>query len=142
MNRFTYELGHKGSGAYEPNRRKDMPVNDYINCVNQLGRIEDVLEEFCVNDNQDLRKRLEESDTLGELQEKLGIKLTIAFEALNGIYTSESDFDPHYEMFEVRGIDKNGIIVISKLCNYAECDFTRKWSDYKNTWWLKPDRSE
>ncbi len=44
MSRLTYELGHKGSGSYEPIQNKDMPVNNYITCVNKLGKLEDIFE--------------------------------------------------------------------------------------------------
>lgn len=42
--RLTYELGHKGSSEYEPIKNKDMPINDYITCVNKLGKLEDIFE--------------------------------------------------------------------------------------------------
>lgn len=43
--RLTYELGHKGSGEYEPVKIKDMPINGYIACVNKLGKLEDLIED-------------------------------------------------------------------------------------------------
>ena len=49
--RLTYELGHKGSGEYEPVRHKDMPINNYITCINKLGKLEDLIE----NDAEALR---------------------------------------------------------------------------------------
>lgn len=77
-----------------------------------------------------------------ELEDKLGCPFKIAVKALiNGIYTKECESDK-LEWFEVRGIEKDGLSVISKLCGYAECDFSCKFKDYKKTWWLKADRSE
>lgn len=77
------------------------------------------------------------------IEKEIGCSLEVAFKALkNGIYTSESELDPEYEVFEVRGIEKNGLSVISKLCGYAECDFLCEYKDYKKTWWLKENREE
>ena len=78
-----------------------------------------------------------------ELTEQLGCQLDVVFKALmNGIYTKESELDNELELFEVRGIEKKGVSVISKFCSYAECDFTCEYKDYKKTWWLKKDKSE
>ena len=80
---------------------------------------------------------------LEDLEEELGCQLDVVFKALtNGIYTKESESDNELELFEVRGIEKKGVSVISKFCSYAECDFTCEYKDYKKTWFLKEDRSE
>lgn len=90
-----------------------------------------------------LEKDFKFAQKMYKLQNGLGCPLEVAFKALNnGIYTSESELEPKYEMFEVRGIEKNGLSVISKMCGYAECDFLCEYKDYKKTWWLKADRSE
>lgn len=78
-----------------------------------------------------------------ELEDKLGCPFKIAFKALtNGIYTKECESDSKVEFFEVRGIEKDGLSVISKVCSYAECDFSCKFKDYKKTWWLREDKCE
>ena len=80
---------------------------------------------------------------LEDLEEQLGCPLEVVFKALmNGIYTKESELDEELELFEVRGIEKKGVSVISKFCSYAECDFTCEYKDYKKTWFLKKDKSE
>ena len=80
---------------------------------------------------------------LEDLEEQLGCPLEVVFKALmNGIYTKESELDEELELFEVRGIEKKGVSVISKFCSYAECDFTCEYKDYKKTWWLREDESE
>lgn len=77
------------------------------------------------------------------LEEELGCPLDIVFKALkNGIYTKESELDKELDLYDVRDIDLRGLGVISKICSYGECDFTRYYTDYKKTWWLKEDRSE
>lgn len=85
----------------------------------------------------------EQNDKYKQLEEKLGCPLEIVSKTLeNGIYTKESELDKELELFEVRGIERKGISVISKFCSYAECDFTCYYKDYKKTWFLKKDRSE
>lgn len=77
-----------------------------------------------------------------EIEDQLGCPIKITFKALiNGIYTKECESDK-LEWFEVRGIEKDGLSVISKVCSYAECDFTCKFKDYKKTWWLREDKCE
>lgn len=80
---------------------------------------------------------------LEDIEEQLGCQLEVAFKALmNGIYTKESIFDNELDLFEVRGIEKKGVSVISQFCGYADCDFTCEYKDYKKTWWLRKDKSE
>ena len=80
---------------------------------------------------------------LEDLEEEIGCPLEVVEKAIkNGIYTKESELDNKLELFEVRGIEKNGVSVISKFCSYAECDFICEYKDYKKTWWLKEDKSE
>lgn len=64
---------------------------------------------------------------------------------LNGVYESYIDYGDNATKTrhrEVRGIGKDGLIVINTLCHYAECDETFEYNDYKKTWWLKKDKSE
>ena len=44
MNRFTYELGHKGSKQYDTNNTNDMPINNIWKAINKLGQLEDIEE--------------------------------------------------------------------------------------------------
>lgn len=87
-------------------------------------------------------KTLDDLQQYKDLEDRFGCSLDVMFKALiNGIYTKESEADK-LELFEVRGIEKDGLSVISKLCGYAECDFSCKFKDYKKTWWLKANRGE
>lgn len=93
--------------------------------------------------NKDYNNALKKLYELENLEEQLGCPLDVVFKALeNGIYTKESEVDNKLELFEVRGIEKKGVSVISKFCSYAECDFTCEYKYYKKTWWLREDRSE
>ena len=61
------------------------------NAIDKLGQYEDIEDEFCVYDNDDLRRRLILADKYGELSEKIGIDLITLFEALNNpIYIKEN----------------------------------------------------
>lgn len=59
MKRYTYELGHKGSGFYEPNKIDSMPINNYFICTNVLGKYEDLLEKYNIDGYEELEKILE-----------------------------------------------------------------------------------
>ena len=79
-----------------------------------------------------------------DLEEEIGCPLEALFNALkNGVYAREDDSQFYkYEMQQVRGICRNGLICISKNAPYPECDFTLLYINYKKTWWLKADKSE
>lgn len=47
--RLTYELGHKGSGEYDTDNTKDMPVNNIWKAINKLGKLEDIEEELDID---------------------------------------------------------------------------------------------
>lgn len=49
MKRLTYELGQKGSGHYDTDNSKDMPINMWIACINKLGKLEDLEEEIGIS---------------------------------------------------------------------------------------------
>lgn len=49
MSRITYELGFKGSGEYDTDNTKDMPVNNFIKAINKLGPLEDREEKFGID---------------------------------------------------------------------------------------------
>lgn len=73
--------------------------------------------------------------------EKKACPIDIAFRALDeGIYFKDDDLP--IGKYDVRALDRDGLVVICNMCSYAECDFTCKYSDYKKTWWLKEDMSE
>lgn len=57
MNRLTYELGHKGTGEYEPNPH-NIPISNYISCINKLGKLEDLLEKYEIEDLVELEMAL------------------------------------------------------------------------------------
>lgn len=99
--RLTYELGYKGSGEYDTDNTKDMPINNIWKAINKLGKLEDILEKYAIVDLEQLDKRLEKSVTdftyLGygkrevkdyyNIEQKLGIDLITFFTALeNGFY--------------------------------------------------------
>lgn len=75
-----------------------------------------------------------------DLEDEIGMPLDIPLRALKeGIYSQEFG---ELEKYDVRGIELDGLGVISNICPYAECDFTCDYKDYKKTWWLKADKSE
>ena len=47
--RLTYELGHKGSGEYDTDNTKDMPINNIWKAINKLGKLEDVEEQYDID---------------------------------------------------------------------------------------------
>lgn len=49
MNRFTYELGHKGSKQYDTNNTNDMPINNIWKAINKLGQLEDIEEKHNID---------------------------------------------------------------------------------------------
>jgi len=65
--------------------------NDKLNKIYQkLGQLEDIEDEFCVYDNEDLRRRLDLADKYGELSEQIGIDLITLFKAMkNGYWFNE-----------------------------------------------------
>lgn len=127
MSRLTYELGHKGSGSYEPIQNKDIPANNYITCINKLGKLED-------------------------LEEKLGCPLEVLAKLmLNGFYYEYPEYDDNdkptgkmelvYDSctgvtYLVIGYDKNIYIDVRNL------EEPLKLSDYGKTFWLRMDKSE
>lgn len=101
--------------------------------------VQEFLPYFCKN----VEDELTYASNCHMLEEQLGCPLEVIVKALeNGIYTKESELDKELELFEVRGVEKKGVSVISKFCSYAECDFSCYYTDYKKTWWLREDRSE
>ena len=118
--------------TYFSNAKEPHQVTLYNMIVNRLNDISDKLEE-----------QEKENTKYKQLEKELGCKLEVVFKALmNGIYTKESELDKELELYEVRGIEKKGVSVISKYCGYADCDFTCEYDNYKKTWWLKEDGSE
>ena len=49
MTRLTYELNEKGSGHYDVEPSKDMPINNYIRALNKCGQYEDIDEEIGID---------------------------------------------------------------------------------------------
>jgi len=152
MSRLTYELGHKGSGSYEPIQNKDMPVNNYIACVNKLGHLEDLLEKYGIPNLEYLEKCIIDHDKYGELGEKIGCPLeALAKLMLNGFYYEYPEYDDNDEptgkmemvydsctgiTYLVMGCDKNIYIDVRNL------EEPLKLSDYGKTFWLRMDKSE
>ena len=66
MNRLTYELGHKGSGHYDTDNSKDMPINMWIACINKLGKIEDIMEKYEINSIEELEEILKDYDDMAK----------------------------------------------------------------------------
>ncbi len=46
VERLTYELSYKGSGEYDTDNTKNMPINMYVQVINKLGKLEDIEEEI------------------------------------------------------------------------------------------------
>ena len=75
-----------------------------------------------------------------DIDKELGIEYPVLIKALtNGIWCKETDY---YDHFDVRGIERYGLSVISKICNYPECDFTCEYKDYGKTWSLTKEELE
>lgn len=114
MSRLTYELGHKGSGSYEPIQHKAMPANNYIRCINKLGKLED-------------------------LEEEIGCSLEVIFKAIkNGIYYKNNARKTIYiKVYFTTNSYKTEFVLRDLNDDYALLS-----RNYKKTWWLKEDRSE
>lgn len=70
---------------------------------------------------------------LEDIEEKLGIDISTLFEALqNGVWCKECGFP--VEHFDVRGIENDGLALISNICSYCDCDFTVYYKEYGKTW--------
>lgn len=78
---------------------------------------------------------------LEDIEDELGIDLVTLFKALkNGIYAKE--YTDNIDLYEVRGIEQNGLSIISKICSSADCDGIRYFKDYGKTWALTKEELE
>lgn len=68
MDRLTFELGHIGSKEYEP-KTVDMPINGYIACENELGRLEDLFEKYNVENIEELENALKKAKAFDIIKE-------------------------------------------------------------------------
>ena len=57
----------------------------------------------------------------------------------NGIYELRDGKMIHRE---VRGIEENGLCVISEICEYPECDEKFYYKEHNIKWFFKEDKSE
>ena len=124
--------------------------NDYdilcahnYHAINKLGRLEDLMEKYKIEDIEMLEKIIIRHDMYNKLEEQLGCPLKVFFEALkNGFYDEygnwykADDFSLNYDWLLSNPNDK--YLAFDVEYNYLEFKLT----DYKNTWWLKADRSE
>lgn len=78
-----------------------------------------------------------------DLEKELGIDLVTLFKALkNGVYCKDEYGGEEKEFHDVRGIEENGLSVISNICKYPECDWTEYFKDYGKTWALTKEELE
>lgn len=96
---------------------------------------------YLVRDDEiHFEKQTECNNKLGQLEdleEELGIDLITLFKALkNGVYCKDEYGGEEKEFHDVRGIEKNGLSVVSNICEYPECDWTEYFKDYGKTWAL------
>lgn len=93
----------------------------------------------------ELRNRLTAIHKLGQLEDiedELGIDLLTLFKALkDGVWIKE-EYSSEIRKHDVRGVFNGGIIVISKICSYPECDFSEYSCDYGKTWALTKEELE
>lgn len=115
--RLTYELGHKGSGDYDTDNTKDMPINNIWKAINKLGKLEDI-------------------------EEELGIDLVTLFKALkDGIYyRKENDI----RKININYICKNKLGYIGYSlgaydADYPDINIWFLFKDYGKTWALTKD---
>lgn len=139
MEKLTEKVGNHYSLA-EP----------YINWTNgvqrgwdKLGLIEEVLDEFCVTNIQDLRRRLENSDKFGELQEKINCPLDFittpySLSGLKKVWYHKQWCDV-VRVVAYEEATKPYMEIRCKDYKYLKMVLLE---DYKNTWWLKEDKSE
>ena len=118
MERLTYELCEKGTGHYDALRRKEYATNlayanSMIDCVNKLGRIEDI-------------------------EEELGCPIDVFITAIKqkGIFTDYG----YVETDNVGYTSDNKFVMSVDRWEYEQQLLLV--SDYKRTWWLKEDKSE
>ena len=148
MDRLTYELGYKGSGSYEPIQNKDMPINNYITCVNKLGKIEDLLNSYNVKDLDELGKLLEMATTYEELSKQIGCQLEILFKlAKQRFFYYEENKELYLincfdiELFNNKiYFDSNWIDHDIELGDFGTIELPL--NQYGKTFWLKEDKSE
>ena len=139
MNRITEKNGNFYRLKYD---NEVYGLENGIRLVQIIGRLENLLEKYNISDLEYLERCIIDHDKYGELGEQLGCSLEIAFKALkDGIYVEDKAFNT-FEKHDVRGIGLKSLSVISKICDYAECDFSCYYEDYKKTWWLKEDKTE
>lgn len=136
MKRLTYELGHKGSGSYEPIQNKDMPANNYITCVNKLGQLEDLLEKYGIPSLEYLEKCIIDHDKYGELGEQIGCPLEVFVKIIIG--RNDLIYDKLGEGYIVRVVTEKCITADKKNIG----SYVFEISDYKKTWWLRKDQCE
>jgi len=89
-----------------------------------------------------LEEELEYADKFHTLEENKtnNCSIILLFDSLkNGIYELRNGEMIHRE---VRGIEQNGLCVISEFCKYPECDETFYYKEHNIKWFFKEDRSE
>ena len=95
-------------------------------------------DDFC-KDIPEMIEALETIKTVVDLQKELGCPLKVIFKALrDGIYIYDK-WNYGEQMLHYIPVLKNGEFV----CGFGNKEYyIRMLSDYKKTWWLRPDRSE
>lgn len=103
----------------------------------KLGQLEDLMESYKIEDQGRLEDLISAGLVYERISKDIGIGLDILFKALkNGVYCKDEYGGEEKEFHDVRGIEENGLSVISNICKYPECDWTEYFKDYGKTWAL------
>ena len=136
MNRMTKK---QENGFYTlANKENAFKIENEIKLVQELGKYEDLMEKYNIPNIEYLERCIIDHDKYGELTEQLGCPLDVVFKAM----TSEI----YYDTLSGTGIDVQPFLVVNEdgmfvFDTFDETDYIFL-NDYKQTWWLKEDKSE
>lgn len=98
---------------------------------NKLGQLEDLEEEYAIQDTNDLRRRLDLADKYGELSDQLGIDLITLYKIIShGFYVRRTNGYISWVMPGEFMLYKDG------MSEGWECPTTFYFKDYGKTWGL------
>jgi hypothetical protein len=97
---------------------------------NKLYELEDIEEEYAIQDNNDLKQRLNSSDKYHELCDELGIDLVILFEALkNGVYVKLWELNTNTpEIYSTRVTLNYPLLMVANSIGLAFKDYGKTWA--------------
>lgn len=148
---------------YEPSKDSMFPyklvdneLSTELDAIHQLGRFEDLMEEYNINSIKELENTLSSKFIAGgsrsggksivakgmlynKLSEELGCPLEVVFRALNeGVYVNVEYLPDVIERPRLYYSDDFKCYCFELL--YGE--YVIKLSDYQKTWWLKGEKDE